>query len=91
MAHDCPRDGTPAFGCSACYGHLKSKAMHGDALTETESAFVGTTVHSHDTRGGWRQPDTAAYEIGSILSPEDTALLQSLMNAGSIERVEFLA
>jgi hypothetical protein len=25
-----------------------------------------------------------------ILSPEDAALLQSLMNAGSTERVEFL-
>ena len=56
----------------------------------TEREFVGATVHVHDTSGGWRQPDTAAFEIGSILSAEDTALLQSLMNAGSTERVEFL-
>ena len=41
---------------------------------------VGTTVHWHDTGGGRSQPNTAAYEIGSTLSPEDTALLQSLMN-----------
>jgi hypothetical protein len=89
VAHDCPRDGTPAFGCSSCYAHLKAKAMRGGALTEDERAFVGATVHVHDTSGGWRQPNTAAYEIGSILSPEDTALLQSLMNAGSTDRVEF--
>jgi hypothetical protein len=90
VAHDCPRDGTPAFGCSSCYAHLKVKAMRGGALTEDEIAFVGTAVHRHDTSGGWRQPDTAAYEIGSILSAEDAALLQSLMNAGSSDRVEFL-
>ena len=48
-------------------------------------------MHWHDTSGGWRQPNTAAYEIDSILSAEDTALLQSLMNAGSTDRVEFLA
>ena len=41
--------------------------------------------------GGWRQVDTAAYELSSILSAEDAALLESLMNAGSTERVEFLA
>jgi hypothetical protein len=64
--------------------------MHGDALTDTEREFVGATVHVHDTSGGWRQPDTAAYEIDSLLSAEDSALLQSLMNAGSIDRVEFL-
>jgi hypothetical protein len=90
VAHDCPRDGTPAFGCTSCYAHLKAKAMRGGALTEDERAFVGVIVHCHDTSGGWRQPNTAAYEIGSILSAEDTALLQSLMNAGSIDRVEFL-
>jgi hypothetical protein len=90
VAHDCPRDGTPAFGCTSCYAHLKAKAMRGVALTEDERAFVGVIVHWHDTSGGWRQPNTAAYEIGSILSAEDTALLQSLMNAGSIDRVEFL-
>jgi hypothetical protein len=90
VAHGCPRDGTPAFGCSQCYAHLKFKAMRGGELTEDESAFVGATVHWHDTSGGWRQPNTAAYEIDSILSAEDTALLQSLMNAGSTERVEFM-
>ncbi|HEX6581619.1 MAG TPA: hypothetical protein VF195_12210 [Actinomycetota bacterium] len=73
-----------------CYAHLKNRAMRGGALTEDEMEFVGTTVHWRDTGGGWRQPDTAAYEIGSILSAEDAALLQSLMNAGSTDRVEFL-
>ncbi len=91
MAHDCPRDGTPAFGCSSCYAHLKAKAMRGAALTEDESAFVGATVHVHDTSGGRRQPDTAAHEIGSILSAEDAAVLAALMNAGSTDRVESLA
>jgi len=47
-------------------------------------------VHWHDTSGGWRQPDTAAYEIGSILSAEDSAMLQALMNAGTADRVDFL-
>jgi hypothetical protein len=84
------RDGTPAFGCSSCYGHLKAKAMRGGALTEDELEFVGATMHVHDTSGGWRQPNTAAFELDSILSAEDTALLQSLMNAGSTDRVEFL-
>jgi hypothetical protein len=45
----------------------------------------------HDTGGGWRSLQDSAWELDSILSAEDTALLQSLMNAGSIERVEFLA
>jgi hypothetical protein len=49
--------------------------MRGGVLTEDERAFVGATVHWHDTSGGWRQPNTAAYEIDSILSAEDTALL----------------
>jgi hypothetical protein len=91
VAHDCPHDGTPAFGCSSCYTHLKFKAMRGGALTEDERAFVGATVHVHDTSGGWRSLQDSAWELDSILSPEDAALLQSLMNAGSTERVEFLA
>jgi hypothetical protein len=66
VAHDCPRDGTPAFGCSACDGHLKSKAMHGGALTDTEREFVGATVHVHDTGGGWHQPSTAMFETRSM-------------------------
>jgi hypothetical protein len=91
VAHDCPRDGTPAFGCSSCYAHLKAKAMRGGALTEDERAFVGATVHVHDTSGGWRQPNTAAFELGSILSAEDVELLQSLMSVGgSQDRLEFL-
>jgi hypothetical protein len=91
VAHDCPHDGTPAFGCRACYAHLKLKATRGDALTEDERAFVGATVHVHDTSGGWRQPNTAAYEINSLLSAEETAILQSLMSVGtSQERLEFL-
>ena len=91
MAHECPRDRTPSFGCSACYAHLKFKAMRGGALTEDELEFVGAAVHVHDTGGGWRQIQDSAWELDSLLSREDTALLQALMNAGSIERVEFLA
>jgi hypothetical protein len=64
--------------------------MRGGALTEDESEFVGQTVHWHDRSGGWRQPNTAKFEIDSILWAEDTALLQSLMNAGNVDRVEFL-
>jgi hypothetical protein len=29
-------------------------------------------------------------EVGAVLSPEDTALLQALMNAGSPDRVEVM-
>jgi hypothetical protein len=65
--------------------------MRGGALTEDESTFVGATVHWHDTSGGWRQPNTAAHEIDSILSAEDTELLRSLMNAVSNDSIEFLA
>jgi hypothetical protein len=65
--------------------------MSGGALTEDERAFVGATVHVHDTSGGWRSLQDFAWELDSILSAEDTALLQSLMNAGSIDRVEILA
>lgn len=90
MPHDCPHDGTPAFGCRSCYAHLKFKALRGGELTEDERAFVGATVHWHDTSGGWRPVDTAAYELSSILSAEDAALLESLMNAGSADRVEFM-
>jgi hypothetical protein len=85
----------PCFGLSACYGHLKRAALNGgrDKLCPEELEFVGVEVRSADVRrspGGWHQPNTAPYELSSILSPEDTALLQSLMNAGSTERVEFL-
>ncbi|HEX6580018.1 MAG TPA: hypothetical protein VF195_04020, partial [Actinomycetota bacterium] len=59
-------------------------------LTESELESVGATVHVHDTSGGWHQPNTAPYELSSILSAEDTELLQALMNAGSSDRVEFL-
>jgi hypothetical protein len=93
VAHECPRDGTPAFGCSSCYGHLKAKAMRGGTLSPDELEFVGVVDPRGGSRahpGGWRQPNTAAFELDSILSAEDTALLQSLMNAGSTDRVEFL-
>jgi hypothetical protein len=95
MAHDCPRDGTPAFGCSACYGHIKKAALNGgrDRLTEDELAFIGVTKSSRTaTRpDGWRQPNTAMFEIEAVLSPEDSGMLQALMNAGSVDPVEFLA
>jgi hypothetical protein len=70
VAHDCPRDGTPAFGCSACYGHLKAKAVNGgrDRLSPDELAFVGVVAPPRDTPGGWHQPNTAMFELESILS-----------------------
>ena len=65
--------------------------MRGGALTEDERAFVGATVHVHDTSGGWRQPADSTYELESVLSAEDIELLQSLMSVGtSQERLEFL-
>jgi hypothetical protein len=39
---------------------------------------------------GRHQPSDNTYEIDAVLSPEDTAILQALMNAGSAERMEFL-
>jgi hypothetical protein len=65
----------------------------GGTLSPDELEFVGVVDPRGGSRahpGGWRQPNTAAFELDSILSAEDTALLQSLMNAGSTDRVEFL-
>jgi hypothetical protein len=66
VAHDCNEHLLPAFNLSECYSGLKSKAMHGDELTETEREFVGETVHWHDTSGGWHQPSTAMFETRSM-------------------------
>jgi hypothetical protein len=91
VAHVCPHDETPAFGCSSCYAHLKFIAMRGGALTEDWSSFVGATVHCHDACGGWRPPIRAAGGGDSVQSAEDTELLRSLMNAVINDRIEFHA
>jgi hypothetical protein len=64
----------------------------GRALPE-ELEFVGVGVSvMTDNRGGWHQPDTAPYELDSILSAEDTAMLAALMDVGDPgqERMRFL-
>jgi hypothetical protein len=52
---------------------LLQPSRRGGALTEDERAFVGATVHVHDTSGGWRSLQDSAWELDSILSAEDTA------------------
>jgi hypothetical protein len=64
---------------------------HRDRLSHEELEFVGATVHGHDTSGGWHQPADSLFELDSILSAEDAAILQSLMSVDtSQERLEFL-
>jgi hypothetical protein len=42
--------------------------------------------------GGWHQPDNLGlYELDALLSPKDTAILQSRMIVGHADRVEFMA
>ena len=92
MAHEC-RHGLPCFGLSACYGYLKAAALNGgrDKLTDEERAFVGVGAsRRREGLGGWRQPSGSPYELDSILSAEDTGLLQALRNAGHADRVEFM-
>jgi hypothetical protein len=95
VAHDCPRDGTPAFGCSSCYGHLKPKALNGgrDKLTESELEFVGATVHVHDTSGAWRQPIVSVIVDAGGMDQADRDMLQALMDveAPDRERLRFPA
>jgi hypothetical protein len=76
---------------------LKKAAMNGgrDRLTAEALEFVGVSASSGSSRplggqDGWRQPNTAMFEIDSILSAEDSAMLQALMNAGNADRVEFM-
>jgi hypothetical protein len=91
--HDCAKHLLPSFGFHECYSGLKAQAMNGhrDRLTEDERAFVGATVHVHDTSGGWRSLQDSAWELDSILSADDVELLQSLMSVGtSQDRLEFL-
>jgi hypothetical protein len=80
--------------CAVCsYWHTKLEALNGgrDKLSLEQLALVGVVAPPRDTPGGWRQPaGLGAYELDSILSAEDTELLQALMNAGSADRVEFL-
>jgi hypothetical protein len=51
-----------------------------------------SSARAADASGGWHQPDgLGAYELDSMLSAEDTAILQALMSVGtSQERLEFL-
>ena len=53
MAHECPRDGTPALGMSCCYWHLKASLISGRHLTEDELDFVGL-YEPRPSSGGWR-------------------------------------
>lgn len=59
-------------------------------LSAEELEFVGVVARHRDTSGGWRQPYGRTYETDSILSAEDTAVLQALMNAGSADTVDFM-
>ena len=59
-----------------------------------ELDFIGAYEQRRSERG-WRQPDDLAalaslYELDAEPSPEDSAILQSLMNAGHADRVEFM-
>jgi hypothetical protein len=95
VAHDCPRDGTPAFGCSSCYAHLKAKAMRGGALTEDERVFVGFP-EPRPREPGWHEPSEIAllgppYENDAEPSAEDVEILQKLMAVGTSRgRLDFL-
>ena len=63
VAHDCPRDGTPAFGCSSCYahlaqGHARRRAHRGRARVRRYDRALAR----HERRVA--AADTAAYELG---------------------------
>ena len=93
MAHDCPTDGTPAFGLSCCYCHLKDRLRRGEHLSGEERDFVGA-YQPRPARGGWHQPTAlSAYALDEpTLSAEESELLHVLMAVGdSAERFEFLA
>jgi hypothetical protein len=73
--------------CAVCaYYHLKEHALNGGRakLSREQLEFVGVVARHRDASGGWHQPNTAPYELGSILSAEDTELLQALMMVGSV-------
>jgi hypothetical protein len=84
--------------CAVCsYWHLKQQALNGgrDKLSPEQLEFVGVVLRRRDVSGGWHQPSDSlsSYELDSplsALSAEDTAILQSLMNAGHADRVGFM-
>ena len=66
--------------CAPCtYWHTKKAALNGgrDKLSPEQLEFVGVgnARARADLSGGWHQPDTAPYELTSILSASDTELL----------------
>lgn len=92
MAHDCDAHRLPSFGLPhGCYACCKIALRAGEHLSAEELVFVG--YESERRTDGWRQPGgMSTYELDSMLSPEDTALMQSLMMVGDDPmRVEFLS
>jgi hypothetical protein len=66
----------------------------GTPLSREELDFIGAYEQRRSERG-WRQPDQLAglqplYELDAEPSAEDTAILQSLMNAGHADQAEFM-
>lgn len=80
MAHECPLDGSSAFGFRSCYWHLKEQALHRNRLADAELDFIGVAEESSSTNGaGWRSVDAlVTYDLGGLLSPEDTELMQAV-------------
>lgn len=89
MAHDCPRDGTPALGFSRCYGHLKAAALNGgrDSLPKAELAFVGFTKPSR-SEDSWRPADLYAGILES-LSHEELETFEVLRELPTASQVDF--
>jgi hypothetical protein len=80
-----------AFGLSACYECLKSRAR-GEDLTEEERVFIGFSTNGHKPTGGWHDPgNLGSYELDDGLSPEDSAMLSALMSHPRADQLEFLA
>lgn len=94
MTHDSAKYLLPAFGFRWCYAELKDRFAAGTPLSREELDFIGSHEQRRSERG-WHQPDElvalgSLYEIDAEPSAEDTAIMQSLMNAGHADLVEFL-
>jgi hypothetical protein len=90
--HECPHDGTIAFGLSACYFHLRERLRRGGSLTEDEYDFIGLLERSSTNGGGRRSAnDLEMVGLDYSLSAEDAALMQALMRIGSEGQLDFLA